>query len=301
MLKILSLLFTFFIFFGCFNNKKDIKSDTIVVSTFPIYDILENITKNSIEIQPLIPFSKDIHSYEPTPKDMVILKKSKLVIVNGAGLEPWLKKFDIKQNIFDLSRYVILLDLDENHDKEDEDHHHDSKYDPHFWLDIENQIKVSKEIAKKLYKIFPEKKDFFQKNLEIYIAKLKELDMEYKKTLSNCKVRKIVVNHNAFSYLGKKYNFDIYSISGISSNSNASAKSVKDVINLLKSEDINIIFYENFSNKSVVDQISKDTHTKAMSLDTLSNITNKQAQQSLGYIDIMKQNLKKLKEAMQCD
>ena len=77
-------------------NKVQDNKITVSVSTFAIYDIVKNISQNTLNINTILPFGIDAHAYEPTPKQMVTLSKSALVIYSGAGLESWCKFFFFK-------------------------------------------------------------------------------------------------------------------------------------------------------------------------------------------------------------
>ena len=41
------------------------------------------------------------------------------------------------------------------------------------------------------------------------------LDTEYRRTLANCRVDTIVVSHDAFEYLGRRYGLDVVPIAGL--------------------------------------------------------------------------------------
>jgi len=75
----------------------------------------------------------------------------------------------------------------------------------------------------------------------------------------------------------------------------------KEVIKEIKEENIKVIFYENFENSSVIKSIAKDLNVKVDTLQPLANITKDEAKKKLTYKDIMIENLKKLKMALECE
>jgi zinc transport system substrate-binding protein len=295
----LFFLISAFIFTGCFENKQTNQSQkpNVVVSTFAIYDVAKYLAKDEIDVFLLLPPGREVHSFEPTPKDIIKLKKASLFVYNGAGLEPWVEKFATKESL-DLSKYVTLIDF-KNHNHHNHHHHHFSK-DPHYWLDFANMKKVADILAKRFSKIVPKKKELFQKRAKEYEKVMDNLDKAYKNELLNCKKSEIFVNHNAYSYLGKKYNFGVHSLVGLSSEAKPSPKTIEEIINEIKKEDIKVIFFENFENSSVIKQIAKDTNVKVDTLQPLANITKDEAQKKLTYKDIMLKNLKKIKSALEC-
>ena len=62
----------------------------LAVETF-LADIAQNVAGGRVKVQALMPLGADPHSFEPTPKDVVQVADSDVLIVNGAGFEEFLK------------------------------------------------------------------------------------------------------------------------------------------------------------------------------------------------------------------
>ena len=268
----------------------------IALSTYALYDIAKNIAGESLDCFCVLPYGVDVHSFEPTPKIMAKIHDAKLIVYSGAGLQPWTRTFEDEKNGLDMSRYMKLLDASEQADEE----HHDSDYDPHYWFDIDNMIVAANILKQKFIKISPENQDMYEENAENYISKLRELDRLYKQKLSTCKVDTIVVEHNAFSYLATKYNFNVESISGLSPDAQPSAKVMGDIINSVKEKKINTIFFESFASDKVVKIIATDAHVKVDILHSLENITKTESQNNSNYYSLMLDNLGKIASAREC-
>ena len=271
----------------------------VAVTTFALYDIVKNITHNRVEIVKILPFGVDVHSFEPTPKLMVELQNSDLVIISGAGLEPWATKFEFKNRVLDMSKYVKLRELKHHHDDEDE-HHHEG-VDPHYWLDVENMRLSAEILTKELVKISPKNKEFFEKNLELYLTKLKKIDDRYKQKLSACKKNVIVVNHNAFGYLADRYGFEVKHLTGLSPESEPSAKKMSQIIDFVKQSGVDTIFFESFVNNRAIKSIANESGVKIDVLQPMGNITYDEHKRGLTYSDIMQINLEKLSKALVCN
>ena len=59
----------------------------VVASTNIIADVVAKVGGDSIDIFSLIPIGADPHSFEPTPRDLVLLNGAHVIFVNGLGLE----------------------------------------------------------------------------------------------------------------------------------------------------------------------------------------------------------------------
>ncbi|KAF6600715.1 zinc ABC transporter substrate-binding protein, partial [Paenibacillus sp. EKM208P] len=86
-----------------------------------------------------------------------------------------------------------------------EGHDHDHVLDPHVWLDPVLAQKEVEAIEAGLVKADPANKADYEKNADAYIAKLKELDTEFKTGLKDVKRKDFITQHAAFSYLAKQY------------------------------------------------------------------------------------------------
>lgn len=266
----------------------------IAVTNFPLYEISTKLLNKKIEVKKLIPFGVETHTYTPSVKTMTQITKAELLLFSGLGMEPWITK--AHENGVDMSQFVQLKALDE---KGHEGHHHDVANDPHYWLDIENMIRITSILSEKFLRHFPQYKDSIETNSKNYINDLRGLKKAYEKGLKTCKKREIVVNHDAFSYLGHKYNFHSHTLTGLSPDEQVSAKKMNEIATLVKEEDLKIVFFESFVSSKVIQTISHETGVRVESLQPLANVTQEEAKQ--GYIAIMKENLGKLSTAMECE
>jgi zinc transport system substrate-binding protein len=275
----------------------------ISLSTFSLYDITKHIADESVELVMILPFGVDAHSFEPTPKLIAKIQKSSLVVYSGAGLEPWIDGFEFKHDVIDMSKYVKLKKI-QSHNHENHMHKRDSHRgdDPHYWLDIDNMIISTNIIKESLIKIQPKNKKLYEKNAKIYINMLKSLDREYRDKISasKCKLNTIIVNHNAFSYLSQKYGFDVEALSGLSPESQPSAKNMIKLIEHIKEYKLSTIFFESFVSDKAIRSIANEAKVDVDTLQPIGNITADEANKHATYETIMKDNLKKISKALEC-
>lgn len=296
MILVLILLFSFA---GCSKNTSSNDKPSVVATTYAIYDAAKHIGEGDVDVSMLIPPGREIHTFEPTPQDIIKLKKADLIFYNGAGLEPWSEKFDFGQKGVNLSRYVKLKKFQEHH------HHHEhslhSDYDPHYWLDFDNMKRVAEVVAERFSKLNPAKKELFHKRAKEYIQMLSALDRAYKKELGKCKKDELFVNHNAYGYLASKYGFDVHSLVGLSPDAEPDPKTVQKILDEIEKEGVKFIFYEPFENSAVLESVAKDAGVKTLPLQPLGNITADEAAKGLGYKEIMLENLHKIAKGLECN
>lgn len=302
------LLFLLFILIWPFMAKKEMKESegnfSVVVSNFALYDIVKALSSD-IKVENILPFGSDIHTFEPTPKDIVKIKKADLFIYSGEELEPWISKFKFSTNTLTMQHSLKLKEAHE-HDKSKkhlQEHAHEAEdhgaYDPHYWLDIDNMVKMVEVVAKELEERVPLQKEHIEFQKKAYIKQLEQLDKFYKLELTNCRHDTIVTNHNAFEYLADKYGFKIKAISGLSPEAQSSAHVMRELIEFVKMSQIKVLFFESFVSDTLMQTIAKESGVQRVEvLLPLANVTEAESQE--GYITLMKQNAEKISYALEC-
>lgn len=286
------------------SKSKETLKPIVAVSSFSLYDIIKHIAQDSVKIVNILPLGVDPHSFEPTPKLMVDIEKSDLVIYSGAGLEPWTHGFGFKNKAIDMSLHVVLREL--NADEHEHHKHHDEQcahntIDPHYWLDFANMQRATIVIKDELIKLQPKYTTLYEKNTQEYLRMLETLDENYKKYLSSCRSHVVIVNHNAIGYLASNYGFHVEALSGLSPEAQPSAKDLTRIFNEIKKEGVSTIFFENFVNDKAIRTVATDANVELEVFQALGNITKDEADKNLTYKEIMYANLNKLTKALMCN
>ncbi|MBV5334670.1 MAG: zinc ABC transporter substrate-binding protein, partial [Sulfuricurvum sp.] len=205
--------------------------------------------------------------------------------------------------VLDMSQYVTLIKSEEDHSDEHEknhDVHEHGAFDPHYWLDIDNMIKMTETLDAQFSKILPAYAEKFHENATAYIDKLKILKSHYVKGLAECKNRTLITNHDAFGYLAHANKLEDISVIGLSSDEQPSAKTIANIIEIVKEHKIKTIFFEELISDNVAQTIAREAGIKAQPLQPLENISEDELKLHKTYLTIMEDNLKKMRESMEC-
>lgn len=272
----------------------------VSVSTYTLYEVSRAIAGESLDIRPIIPPGSDAHMFSPAPKQVADIAQSALFIYNGAGFEMWAESLrntlPKTTGVIDMSTHVKLI---KNEHQGEAEHDHGGA-DPHYWLDIDNMIRMTKTVEAEFSRLFPENTAAYKTASQNYIVRLQKLKEGYTAGLKECKSRTLVSNHSAFGYLAHSNNLEPVSVIGLSSDEQPSAKVIAQVIALVKEHRIKTIFFEEFISDNVAQTIARESGAQALSLQPLENISEDELKSHQTYEPIMRDNLAKLTQAMEC-
>ncbi|MDO5717115.1 MAG: zinc ABC transporter substrate-binding protein [Tissierellia bacterium] len=91
LLSVVILLLVLLCFTGCGGDQGEEDGKPIVYASFyPIYDLVRQVSGDTLNVKTFMPMNADPHLWEPTPRDMARLANADMLIVNGANMERWL-------------------------------------------------------------------------------------------------------------------------------------------------------------------------------------------------------------------
>lgn len=280
------------------SKNKNGSDNRIIVTTsfYPIYFLTSQIGGDLVDVINLTPSGTEPHDYEPTARDIVRIRKSEILILNGGGLEVW--GDEIKKSVKNNLSVIVLGDeliKDELNDDEG------GMKDPHIWLSPVLAVKMAEKITSELGKIDSKNYDYYKSNLNTLKTRLFELDNEYRLGLSNCKKKDFVTSHSAFGYLANEYNLKQLSIAGISPEEEPSSKQLAQVAQFARENEVKYIFFESLINPRLSEVVADEIGAKTLVLNPIEGLIEQDIALGKSYITEMRANLDNLKIALECD
>lgn len=242
MLKRVVILLISFMLLSCVPQKRYNDSKPVVVATTSIIaDIASNIGGEFVHIIPIISAGVDPHQYKASEGDVIRIAGADIIFHNGLGLEG--KLGDVLQRAqgtipsFAVSEYVpenMLIKVGEH------------TYDPHIWFDPKIWSYAVKRVADALVEIDPANTIYYRKNEERYLQELLDMDQSIRKQLDSVpkNLRILVTSHDAFSYFGKAYGWEVVGVQGVNTASETSVYSIQALARTIVEKNINCIFTE---------------------------------------------------------
>jgi len=139
-----------------------------------------------------------------------------------------------------------------------------SNYDPHIWFDVTNWKIITAFVIKKLSIQEPKNADIFKKNGEKYLSKLQSLETKLQSTIASLPKEKriLVTAHDAFSYFGKAYDFDVVGLQGLSTATEAGVQDVQKLANFIIDNKVKAIFVESSVPKRTIEALQAAVTSK---------------------------------------
>ena len=277
------------------SSTKESEKLKIVTTIFPFEDFAKNIGGEKVDVDLLLPPGVEPHSFEPTIEDVRAISESDIFIFTGKTMEPWaedmINDLDITNTIVIDASSVLEKDLNNT-----------DQFDPHIWLDFDNDKKIIDLIENALSQKDNSNKNFYQDNAANYKSELTQLDDKYKSSLSKCKNREIIYGgHYAFGYLASRYALDYQAAQGFSPDSEPTAEDIAKLIEFVKKNNIKYIFYEELSSPQISETISEETQAQLLLLSAAHNITQEDYKKNTSFISVMESNLDNLIIGLECN
>lgn len=269
------------------NSQKKQESNTtkVVTSFYPMYIIAENLMDgaNNVELENMADVNVGcLHDYTLMTEDIKKVEEADIFISNGLGMESFIDKLieaNSNMKVIDSSQ-----DIENAINSEEETN-------PHIWTSIDNYILKVQTMASGLKEYDPENKDIYEENEKAYIDELENLKNKFDGELNDLEGKKAVCLNEAFEYMGEELGLELLTVQTDHEESTMSAEMLKNIIDTVKEENIEIIIIDKNDNKSNAETIANETGAKIYELNSgLTGNLDKDA-----YIKQMEENIEILK------
>lgn len=290
---------------------------SIVCVNYPEYDWVMNILGEQTAAFDVILLQNngtDLHSYQPSVKDIARISSSDLFIYVGGESDKWVEKVisnsrnknqivvNMMEALGDKVREEEIVEgmQAEEDDEESED---EAEYDEHIWLSLKNAIVLTNIISEKIQRLDSANNQFYKKNTENYVSQLSALDEEYIKTISTSNKKTILFGDRyPFRYLSDDYGMKYYAaFLGCSAESEASFETIVFLAKKVDDLDLDAVLTIEKSDKKIAKTIVANTKSKnqqILELDSMQSITQNDIKNGRTYLSAMKNNLQVLKASL---
>ncbi len=307
MRRLVFLLLAIPMLFSCGKAEVDDKGLSIVAVNFPSYDAARAVLGNTEGLVMLLPPGTESHSYDPTPKDMVRIADSDLIIYTGGHSDAWvdsiLSSISEPPLAFRLMDHAELLHEERKEGMEDEHDHeqdHGDEYDEHVWTSIDNEIRIINDLEETIASIVPERAEELRENSDEYIASLRSLDAEIEDIAEASSLDTLIfASRFPLLYFVHEYGIDYWAaFPGCAEETEPSARTVAFLIDKARELGVPCILNIEMSSSLIARTIAEDVGVPVRTFSSMHNVTKHDFDNGETYITIMKRNAEVLREAL---
>lgn len=312
------------------NRGQDIEENgkkKVVTTLFPYYDFVRQIAGDRVELTLAVPAGMDSHSFEPTPADMRKIQNADILICNGGAMEQWL--FQVLDAV-DTSQMTVVVMMDyvdvveeetvegmENFGHGDHDHDHSNydhgdsghdqdvgreepEYDEHIWTSPVNAMKLTEVIGDVLQEQDPDHSQEYRDRTKDYLKELERIDRGFRRVSENRRRNRIIVGDKfPFRYLAEEYDLEYRAaFSGCSTDTEPSARTIAYLIEQVRDGEIPVVYYLEAGSRRVAEIISEETGAHPLLFHSCHNITRRQWEEGVTYVELMEQNIENLRKGL---
>ena len=298
-------------------ENKDVSSKNklkIYTTVFAFQSFTEQIGGKYVDVKSIYPPGADMHTFEPTQKEMVNIAKGDLFIYSNQEMDPVAKKIAGSINNKDLKLALAAnfthddLVVNHEHDHEHEGHEHaheeegheheEGSEDPHVWLDPVLNKKMVKSIKDDLAKKDPQHKDYYENNYKQVVNDLDNINQRLTEVTEHPKRDTVVISHDSIGYLANRYGFKQEGVSGMN-NEEPSQRDLMNIVNNIKQTKQPYVLYEQNISSKVTDVIQKESNSTPLSFHNMATLSKEESKEgNITYQSLMKRNIKSLDKAL---
>ena len=293
---------------------------SIVATIFPEYDWVMEILGDraeSAQVTLLLDSGVDLHSYQPSVKDMVTLAECDLFLYVGGESDSWVDSalagsanenrivINLLEVLGEQAKQEELLEGMEQEDHHEEDGHdeEEAELDEHVWLSLRNASLFCQAIRDALIQLDGEHADIYRANTEAYLERLAALDSAFAEAAAQGSRDTLLFGDRfPFRYLADDYGLRCYAaFPGCSAETEASFETVIFLADKLDALGLGTVMTLEGSDGKLARTIAdtaKSEDIAILSMDSMQSVTAKDVHSGASYLSIMEKNLAVLRQAL---
>ncbi len=248
---------------------------TVVCATYPIYLFASSLAENvdGVAVERLDTGTAScLHDYTLSMADMKKLERADIIALNGAGLEEFLEDALAASDawVIDCSVGVELLEnLSHRHDGDGHDSHDHGHWDPHYWMDPANARIMADNLRGGMALTDPDHAGEYEANAmktEEILLRVEKDARELMERYLPQGVPGLITFHDGFQYFARAFHLPLLASIEEEAGSEASAREIVEITQLVKEYDIPVIFTEVNGSDATARAISRETGCRVAQL-----------------------------------
>ena len=275
---------------------------TIVCTSFPCYDFARAVVGDQGHVQMLIKPGAEVHSYEPTPADIMAIAGCDLFVYVGGESDAWVE--DILASFgSEAPETLRFFDYMEEFEEAQHDHAHDDhalEYDEHIWTNPKNAMVMVEALAEKICETYGLSSDVYRANADAYITEIAEIDAAFAEIAADSVRREMIfADRFPFIYFAHEYGIEWKAaFESCSSESEPSAKTMMELIDHIIRNDVPVVYTIELSNAKTAKTIANETGVEICTFHSVQNVTEVDFAAGETYVSLMNKNVEALQKGL---
>lgn len=278
----------------------------IVATNFPCYDFARQVAGEAAKVTMLIRPGAEVHSFEPSPSDILTIGDADLFIYVGGESDAWaddiLESFDDAPQAVKLMDYVELLE-EEHYEGDGHHHHHDHDelaLDEHIWTSPKNALQMLHAVEDALCEADPASEAAFRANADAYAAQIAELDAELERIVSEGERHELLVaDRFPFLYMAHDYGLEYCAaFTSCASETEPSAKKLVELIEIIRADDIPVVYTIEMSTGNIARTLAEETGVEVLELHSAQTVRQSEMDVGESYVSLMRKNLAAIEKGL---
>jgi ABC-type Zn uptake system ZnuABC Zn-binding protein ZnuA len=231
---------------------------SVVTTTTVLGDLISKVGGDLVTVTSLVPANADVHTFEPSPTDIRAVVGARLLVMNGLGLDDWLRDTIVNAAANATPLLQLGTDLPGVDPLPGED---PGTQNPHLWMSVPYAELYVDRIAAELSQVDAAHKNDYDRQAAAYKARLVTLDQHVRDQIATIPAanRRLVTFHDAFPYFAREYGIEIVGVAVEAPGQDPSAGEIAALIRAIKAAGVKAIFSESQFPTQLVDQIARET------------------------------------------
>ncbi len=216
----------------------------VVATTTIVGDMVRTIGGPEVKVDVLMGPGIDPHLYKASAGDVGRMSDAEAIFFNGLHLEG--KMTEVLEKMGERGATTVAVAECIPSDQLISLEGYSGLHDPHVWFDVSLWKTTSGCVADTLARLDPTHADVFSKRAADYVGELEALELWIEDRIAGLEPeqRVLVTAHDAFSYFGRAYGFEVRGLLGVSTASEAGTADVQRLAEFIVERRIPAIFVE---------------------------------------------------------
>jgi manganese/zinc/iron transport system substrate-binding protein len=215
----------------------------VTATTGQVADLAREVGGSRVEVTALMGPGVDPHLFKASERNVEELIDSDAIFYNGLHLEgklgELLERLSARRPVFSVGDAIpedLLMSPAE----------FEGNPDPHVWFDPTMWVYACHAMGDALTSLDHSHREIYAAEVAAYTAQLEDLDRYAGEQFAAIpdQQRVLVTAHDAFGYLGRRYDLEVVGLQGISTSTEAGIKDVQRIADLLVERRVPSIFVE---------------------------------------------------------